>query len=118
MLQRPALAVSELGLLLVGLVLATLGFVSVVSALRAGGIAFVGVFMFLLAGAGCLTVSLVALLGLPRSTVGRATLMAAGWLAATYPLSWIFTYFGSGYIAAVPVAAAGTTLALTSIAKN
>ncbi|WP_426939098.1 hypothetical protein ACQCSV_02390 [Pseudarthrobacter sp. S3] len=119
LIERPALLVSELGLLLLGLVLALIGFVNFVGAFTADRLAFVGAFIFLLAGAWCLSVSLIALLGHPRSTVGRATLVAVGWIGGTYPLSGALTYLGSGaYITALPIAVAGIALALFSIRKK
>lgn len=118
LVERPALLASELGLLLLGLVLALTGFANFVGAFTADRLAFVGVFMFLLAGAWCLTVSLIALLGHPRSTIGRATLVAVGWFGATYPLGGALTYLGSAYITALPIAAAGIALALFSMTRK
>lgn len=118
LIERPALLASELGLLLLGLVLALIGFANFVGAFTADRLAFVGAFIFLLAGAWCLSVSLIALLGHPRSTVGRASLVAVGWLGATYPLGGALTYLGGAYITALPIAVAGIALALFSIRKK
>lgn len=115
---RPALLVSELGLLLLGLVLALIGFANFVGAFSADRLAFVGAFIFLLAGVWCLSVSLIALLGHPHSTAGRATLMAVGWLGATYPLGGALTYLDGAHIAALPIAVAGIALAILSIRKR
>ena len=119
LIECPALLVSELGLLLLGLVLGLIGFVNFVGAFTADRLAFVGAFIFFLAGAWCLSVSLFALLGHPRSTVGRATLVAVGWLGATYPLAGALTYLGSGaFITALPIAGAAIALALFSIGRK
>jgi hypothetical protein len=118
LIERPALLVSELGLLLVGLVLTIIGFINFVGAFTADSLAFVGAFIFLIASAWCISVSLIALLGDPRSTAGRAWLMVGGWLGAAYPLSAALTYFGSGYIVALPIAIAGIALALISLGKK
>jgi len=115
---RPALLVSELGLLLLGLVLALTGFANFVGAFTADRLAFVGAFIFLLAGVWCLSVSLIALLGHPHSTAGRATLVTIGWLGATYPLGGALTYLGGAYIAALPIAVAGIAVAILSISKK
>lgn len=64
-MERPALFVSELGLLLLGLLLTLIGFANFVAAFTADRRALVGAFIFFLAGAWCLSVSLVALLGHP-----------------------------------------------------
>ena len=80
LIERPALLVPELGLLLLGLVL--------------------------------------TLLDHPRSTAGRATLVAVGWLGATYPLGGALTYLGGAYTTALPIAVAGIALALFSIRKK
>ncbi|MFC9336264.1 hypothetical protein [Arthrobacter sp. NPDC057009] len=117
-IESPALLVSELGLLLLGLVLALIGFTNFVGAFTADRLAFVGAFIFLLAGAWCLSVSLIALLDHPRSSVGRATLVAVGWLGATYPLGGALTYLGGAYITALPIAVAGIALAVFSIRKK
>ncbi|MDI3243427.1 hypothetical protein QK292_17875 [Arthrobacter sp. AL08] len=50
-IERPAALVSELGLLLLGLVLGLVGFVNIVGAFTADRLAFAGAFMFFLAGA-------------------------------------------------------------------
>jgi hypothetical protein len=119
LIKRPALSISEFGLLIVGLVLSILGVINFVGAFTADNLAFVGAFIFLVAGGGCLILSLCALLGRPRSTVGRAWLMVAGWLGAAYPLGGALTYFGNGAaVAALPVAAAGIFLALISMGKT
>ena len=118
-MERPALFVSELGLLLLGLLLTLIGFANFVAAFTADRLAFVGAFIFFLAGACCLSVSLVALLGHPRSTVGRATLVAVGWIGATYPLGMVLTYLGSGaFITALPIAGGAGALALFSLWKK
>lgn len=65
LIDRPALLVSELGLLVLGVVLATLGFINFAGAFAADNLAFVGAFIFLVAGAWCLSVGLIALLGTP-----------------------------------------------------
>ena len=119
LIERPALFVSELGLLLLGLALVILGFINFAGAFTSDRMALVGAFIFLLAGAWCLSVSLIALLGHPRSTVGRATLVAVGWLGATYPLGLALTYLGSGaHLSALPIAVVGIALALFSIRKK
>lgn len=110
--ERPALAVSELGILLLGLVLVLLGFANLAGAFKAGGLGLLGVIIFLFSGVGCLTVSLCALFGHPRSAFARPIFMAAGWLVAAYPLSLVITHFGGTYIWALPIAAAGMALAL------
>ena len=116
LIERPSLLMSELGLLLLGLVLAIIGFINFAGAFTADRMAFVGAFIFLLAGTWCLSASTIALLGHPRSIAGRATLVAVGWLGATYPLGGVLTYLGGGaYIAALPIAVAGIALALFSI---
>jgi hypothetical protein len=51
LIECPALLVSELGLLLLGLVLGLIGFVNFVGAFTADRLAFVGAFIFFLAGA-------------------------------------------------------------------
>jgi hypothetical protein len=117
-IDRPALLVSELGLLLLGLVLALIGFANFVGALTADRLAFVGAFIFFLAGAWCILVSLIALLGHPRSTAGRATLVAVGWLGATYPLGAALTYLGGAHLMALPIAVTGIALALFSTRKK
>lgn len=116
--EHPALLASELGLLLLGLVLALTGFANFAGASTADRLAFVGAFIFLLAGASCLTVRLIALLGHPLSTIGRATVVTVGWLGATYPLGGVLTYLGSAYRTALPIAAAGIALALFSIRRK
>ncbi|WP_432398405.1 hypothetical protein ACRQ5B_07365 [Pseudarthrobacter sp. L19] len=119
LIERPALLVSELGLLLLGVVLGLVGFVNFVAAFTADRLAFVGAFIFLIAGVWCLLVSLIAALGRPRSTVGRATLVAVGWLGATYPLGGVLTNLGSGaFIMALPIAGGAVALALVSIRKK
>jgi hypothetical protein len=118
LIKCPALLMSELGLLLLGLVLALIGFANFVGAFSADRLAFFCAFIFLLAGAWCLSVSLTALLGHPRSTAGRATLVAVGWLGATYPLGGALTYLGGAYTTALPIAVAGIALALFSIRKK
>ena len=118
LIECPALLVSELGLLLLGLVLALIGFANFVGAFSADRLAFVGAFIFLLAGVWCLSVSLTALLGHPRSTAGGATLVAVGWLGTTYPLGGALTYLGGAYTTALPIAVAGIALALFSIRKK
>lgn len=118
-IERPALLVSELGLLLLGLVLTILGFINLAAAFTADRMAFVGAFIFGLAGTWCLSAGFFAILGHPRSVVGRAMLVAFGWLGATYPLGGALTYLGSGaYMAALPVAVAGIALALSQIRKR
>ena len=118
LIERPALFVSELGLLLLGLVIAIIGFINFAGAFTSDRKALVGAFIFLPAGAGCLSASTIALLGHPHSIAGRATLAAVGWLGATYPLGLALTYLGSGaYITALPIAVAGIALALFPIRK-
>ncbi|XAS65579.1 hypothetical protein ACOM2C_01920 [Pseudarthrobacter sp. So.54] len=118
LIERPAVLVSELGLMLLGLVLSMIGITSFASAFTADRLAFAGAFTFLLASAWCISVSLITLLGHPRSTVGRVSLMVGGWLGAAYPLSLAFTYFGNAYIVALPVSIAGMALALTSLGNK
>ncbi|MDI3211961.1 hypothetical protein [Arthrobacter sp. AL12] len=117
-LDRPVLFVSELGLLTVGLVLAGIGFANFGGAFRSDRLAFLGAMVFLSAGVWCCAVSLMALLGRPRSAVARATWMAAGWVGAAYPLSLAFTFLGGAYMAAAPIVMAGLVLALISTGKN
>lgn len=117
MLDRPALSVSEIAILLVGLVLTVIGLDNFIGAFTADRLAFLGGLIFLLAGAGCLAVGLCAVWGFPCSVRRRAKLMAVAWVSAAYPLSLAFTYFGSAYIVALPVALAGMTLALISLAE-
>ena len=117
-LQRPALFVSELGLLTVGLVLAGIGFANFGGAFSSDRLAFLGAIIFLLASVWCCAVSLIALLEHPRSAVARATWMAAGWVGAAYPLSLAFTYFGGAYIAAALIVIAGLAFALISTGKH
>ena len=74
MLEPPALSMSGLGLLIVGLVLTGIGFANFGAAFTAGGHAILGVLIFLSTGAGCLTVSIIALLGRPRSNAGKSCL--------------------------------------------
>lgn len=117
--EHPALSISELGLLIVGLVLTALGFINFFGAFTADNLAFVGALIFLVTGGGCLFLSLCALLGYPRSIVWRSSLMAAGWVGAAYPLGLALTYLPNGWhIAALPVAAVGVFLALISIRKK
>lgn len=52
LIERPALLMSELGLLLLGLVLVIIGFINFVGAFTADRMAFVGAFIFLLSGPG------------------------------------------------------------------
>lgn len=118
MLERPALSMSGLGLLIVGLMLTGIGFAISGAAFTAGGLAFLGVLILLSTGVGCLTVSLIALLGRPRSMLGRVVWVAAGWVAAAYPLSLALTYFGIAYMAALPIAIAGIALAWVPIGKS
>lgn len=118
MLERPALSMSELGLMLVGLVLTVIGIDNFTGAFTADRLAFLGGMIFLLAGAGCRALSTCAMWGHPRSIYIRVILMAVGWVGAAYPLSLAFTYFGSAYIAALPVAIAGMALALASLEKK
>jgi hypothetical protein len=70
MFEHPALSISELGLLIVGLVLTILGFINFVGAFTADNLAFVGAFIFLVTGGGCLFLSLCALLGHPARLSG------------------------------------------------
>ena len=95
-----------------------IGFANFVGAFTADRLAFLGAFIFLLAGARCLSVSLTALLGHPHSTAGRATLVAVGWLGATYPVGGALTYLGGAYITALPIAVAGIALALFLVRKK
>ena len=44
--------------------------------------------------------------------------MAAGWVAAAYPLSLALTCFGIAYMAALPIALAGIALAWVPIGKS
>lgn len=118
MLERPALFISELGLLAVGLVLAGIGFATFSGAFSSDRLAFLGAIVFLLASVWCCALSLIALSGRPRSAVARATWMAAGWVGAAYPLSLVFTYFGGAYIAASPILVAGLALTLISTGQN
>jgi hypothetical protein len=119
LIERPALFVSELGLLLLGLVLVIIGFINFAGAFTSDRMALIGAFVFLLAGAWCLSASTIALLGHPHSIVGRATLVAVGWLGATYPLGLALTYLGGGaFITALPIAVAEIALALFSIRKK
>lgn len=117
-LERPALLMSALGLLLVGFALIGIGAVNFGGAFAADRSAFLGAFIFLLAGGWCLTVSLLALLGRPSSTGVRSALMAVGWVGAAYPLSLALTYFGSAYMAALPIAIVGIALALISLGRK
>jgi hypothetical protein len=115
LIERPALLVSELGILLLGVVLTIIGFNNFAGAFAADHLAFLGAFIFLVAGVWCLSVSLVVLLGHPRSAIRKATFVTVGWLGATYPLSGAFTYLGTGTsIAARLIAMAGIALALFS----
>lgn len=117
MLERPALSVSEIGILLVGLVLTVIGLNNFIGAFTADRLAFLGGLIFLLAGAGCLAVGLCTLRGFPRSVRRRAKLMIFAWVGAAYPLSLAFTFFGSAYLTALPVALVGISLALISLGE-
>jgi hypothetical protein len=119
LIERPALLMSDLGLLLLGVVLAIAGFINFVGAFTADNLAFVGALIFLASGAWCLSASLIVLLGYPRSAVGKGKLVAVGWLGTTYPLGGALTYLGNGaYVAALPIAIVGIALALFSIRKK
>lgn len=74
MLERPALFISELGLLAVGLVLAGIGFATFSGAFSSDRLAFLGAIVFLLASVWCCALSLIALSGRPRSAVAKGHL--------------------------------------------
>lgn len=44
--------------------------------------------------------------------------MVGVWLGTDYPLSLAFTYLGSSFMVALPVAIAGMELVLTSVEKK
>lgn len=119
LIERPALLVSELGLPVLGVVLATIGFINFAGAFAADNLAFVGGVYFPCSWGLVPLGWPYCVAGHPRSAVGRATLVAVGWLGATYPLGGALAYLGNGaYIAAVPTAVAGVSLALFSIGKS
>ncbi|KUM37371.1 hypothetical protein [Arthrobacter sp. EPSL27] len=118
---RPALFISEVGLLFLALVLigiALINSAAAVAAFPVEPLAFLGSLIFLGAGAGCTVVSLCALSGRPRSVIARAVWMCAGWAAAVYPLSLALTHLAGTYAAALPVAGAGILLAVLPVGKE